>query len=267
MNGHDDVAEEVPWQFGNEPVDEPLNLRRETARFRDDPLQPLLALLGQERVRLIQDEPARYATAYEYYYLSLRRYLRAMSVSIRWQRGPRWLRGLRLGPRQRLVAAEFNQLVPFFELDFVNCLVHARMVCDRAIALSRHFLRDQPIPSFNSFHDQKRFFTRLTQQYEPHEMYAAYFRDNTAWFDMPLKPVRDQYFVHQGPRHMRFLGYDTDHDLQMIIVIPNGPDEAPFGGVQTISVSVRRLARDLDAFLTWFNTYGVRALGDFERSE
>jgi len=163
------------------------------------------------------------------------------------------------------VSAEHNRLEPFFELDFVNCLIHARIVCDRAIALSRHFLNNQPVPSFTSFHDHKRFFTRLAGRYEPRQEYAVYLRDNTSWFDMPLKPVRDQYFVHQGPKHMRFLGYDSNHDLQMVIVIPNGPHEAPFGQVQAITVSIRRLARDLDSFLTWFNAYAVGFLANRAR--
>ena len=133
MNGQDDPERERPWRLGNEPVDERLNVRLEVARFRTDPLRQYLALLGQGRPQLIHDEPARYEVAYEYYYLSLCRFPRDMSVSIRWQKGPKWLRGRRMGLRQRLVSAEHSRLEPFFELDFVNCLIHARIVCDRAI--------------------------------------------------------------------------------------------------------------------------------------
>jgi hypothetical protein len=261
MNGHDATAWGDAWLLGNTAVDEPLNVRRETALFSHDPLLPLMTLIGAEPIRIIQDEPARYIAAYEYFYLSIRRYLRAMSLSIRWQRGPRWLRGRRFGPRQRRVAVEYSALRPFIEVDFVNCLIHARIVCDRCIALARHFIRSHPSPSFNSFHDHKRFFTRLQHPYAPHEEYAQYFRNNTAWFDMPLKPVRDQFFVHQGPRHMRVLGYESDHDLQMLILLPKGSARRPFEHTQAVRVSVRRLARDLRQFLTWFNAYGVRALG------
>lgn len=248
------------WRFGNAPVDERLNVRRETALFRVDPLVPFLERIGTEPVRLIHDEPARYQAAYEYFYLSLCRFLRAMSFSIRWQKGPRWSRGRRFGPRQRSVASEYHELQPFIELDFINCLIHARIVCDRAIALARHFIVGQRVPGFNSFHDHKRFFEKLKQPYGPHEEYARYLRDEAWWFDMPLKPVRDQYFVHQGPQHMRFLGYQSDHDLQMLIVLPNGPVERRFERTQIITVSIRRLARDLYGFLVWFNAYGVQAL-------
>jgi hypothetical protein len=136
---------------------------------------------------------------------------------------------------------EYSALRPFIEVDFVNCLIHARIVCDRCIGLARHFIRSHPSPSFNSFHDHKRFFTRLQHPYAPHEEYAQYFRNNTAWFDMPLKPVRDQFFVHQGPPHMRVLGYESDHDLQMLILLPKGSARRPFEHTQAVRVSVRRL--------------------------
>ena len=48
---------------GNTPVDERLNVRRETALFRIDPLLPMLELIGAERIRLIHDEPAKYQAA------------------------------------------------------------------------------------------------------------------------------------------------------------------------------------------------------------
>ena len=193
------------------------------------------------------------------YFFNLSRFLRAMSLSIRWQKGSRRIRGgRRVGLRQRSGRFDYHAVQPFIELDFINCLIHARIVCDRTIALARQFIVDQRVPSFNSFHDHKRFFERLQQPYGPHEEYARYFRDETSWFDMPLKPVRDQYFVHQGPQHMRFLGYQSDHDLQMVIVLPNGPVERRFERTQIITVSVRRLARDLHAFLVWFNAYGIQ---------
>ena len=101
-------------------------------------------------------------------------------------------------PRQRRVASDYHALQPFIGLDFINCLIHARIVCDRAIALARHFIVGQRVPSFNSFHDHKRFFERLKQPYLPHEEYARYFRDETSWFDMPLKPVRDRISFTRG---------------------------------------------------------------------
>jgi hypothetical protein len=258
FEGNDDP----PWRFGNEPVQERLNVRRECALFKDDPLRPLLTIIGHEPVVLSHDELSRYATAYEYFYLSLRRYFEAMSLSIRWQKGPKWLRGRRFGPRQRQVATEYNAIGPYLELDFANCLIHARIVCDRAVALARHFIRTPPVPSFTSFHDHKRFFVRMENTYGTHEEYADYFRTRTAWFDMPLKPVRDQYFVHHGPKHMRFLGYDSDQDLQMVIILPAGPAHTPYSRVESITISVRRLARDLHEFLQWFNAYGMKALSE-----
>jgi hypothetical protein len=133
-------------------------------------------------------------------------------------------------------------------------------VCDTAIALARHFLTGDRVPSFNSVHDHKRFFAKLEQPHGLHETYAHYLREETSWFDVPLKPVRDQCFVHQGPQYMRFLGHQSDHDLQMVIVLPNGPLERRFEKTQVITVSVRRLARDLHGFLVWFNRYGVNVL-------
>ena len=249
------------WLQGNLPVNEWLNLRRELWRLRENPLTPFLLKLRGSEVTVIYDEVSRYRLAYEFFYLGLLRYLTDMSVAVRWERDPRWLHGQQLGPRQRKVAEQYHSLEHFFEYDFVNCLIHPRILCDRTIGLARYFLNGPRLPSFQSFHDHKRFFISFRDNSGAHEEYVAYFRNNSSWFDMPLKPVRDKYIVHHGPKYMRFLGYHSDYDLQMVILVPNNPDsQAPFQKINALQVSIRRLARDVSDFLTWFGGYGLRSL-------
>jgi hypothetical protein len=50
MNGHDATAWGDAWLLGNTAVDEPLNVRRETALLSHDPLLPLMTLIGAEPI-------------------------------------------------------------------------------------------------------------------------------------------------------------------------------------------------------------------------
>ena len=254
------------WLQGNVPVEERLCLSQELDMFRQNPLVPLIRKLDRaERTPLIHDELDRCSEAYYFYYLCLERYLSEMWVAIQWEKGPRWVRGRgqKYGSRQRRIADNYHQQKRFLLLDFFNCLLHARILCDRTISLSRYFLDEKVVPSFGSFHDHKKFFQQFRKPYGRHEEYAAYFRERTEWFDMPLKPVRDKYLVHSGPKHMRILGYarESENDLQLTIVIPDGPDvRRPLERVKVVEVSLRRLAREIREFLEWFSSYGLRVL-------
>lgn len=261
--------EEASWLLGNEPVEEPLNVQRELKRYEKNPLYAYLHELTGGAPDILVNELARYALAYEYFYLCLARYLTDMSVSIRWERGPRWIPRKHMSSRQRQVADQFKERAPYFELDFANALIHARILCDRTIALSRYFLVPPPHPSFQSFNDHKRFFLRQQSPYGANESYAEYIRNNTGWFDMPLKPVRDAYFIHQGPKHIRFLGYPAGtQDLQLVILHPRNPQHTkPLEQMKTIRVSVRCLARDLNQFLEWFNNYALAAYRRVSKSK
>ena len=149
--------------LGSKPVGDRLNVRRELAMFRNDPLRPFVATLKRDPfAQFLTDDAARYEEAYDFYYLSLDRYFHDMSLSIRWNAGPKWaLRERRkYTDYERKIALAYNATSRFIAYDFWNCLLHARILCDRAIALSRHFLSREPKPSFTSFARHKRFLAR-----------------------------------------------------------------------------------------------------------
>jgi hypothetical protein len=256
------------FMLGHEPMGSRVNIREELKRLREDPLGPLLQRLGAAQFRILSDDRTRYQDAYWFYYLSLDRYLREMSVAARYSKGAYWVRkaGGKQGytPSQRKIAAEYNRIAPFLEYDLVNCLIHARILLDRVASLARTFITGKNLPSFTSFNDHKRFFTRLTTPYGDHEAYAKYIRERTDWFDMPLKAVRDQFVVHASPRHMRFLGYPNGgYELDLTIILPDSDDpEKPLAKVKVISVNALRLSADIKEFLQWFCKYGLAVLPD-----
>ena len=78
------------WIQGNTSVAERLNLRRELALFRTDPLGPFSKALSKGLPpTILHDELSRYEEAFSFFYLALERYLTDMSVSIQWEKGPR----------------------------------------------------------------------------------------------------------------------------------------------------------------------------------
>lgn len=256
---------EKDWILGHEPLQSRLNIREELRRLKRDPLEPLLKTLGlQRRSTMLQDVAGRYSDAYRSYYLCLERFLPEMSLAIRWSTGPYYVRkyGGRYTPAQRRLAARYNKIARFIDLDFFNCMLYARILLDRTISLSRYFLSGGNLPSFVSFDDHKKFFQRQQSPFDEYEEYAAYIREHTDWFDMPLKTVRDKFLVHAGPQHLRVFGFPYgDAELGLMISVPVGKDSRTgLGHFRTIVVSIPQLARDIEGFLTWFCDYGCRAI-------
>ena len=254
--------------LGHEPLNRRPNVREETKRIRRDPLQPLLAALGYDRTRVVSDNMTRYIEAYGFYYLSMERYLREMSVAARYSRGPRWV--LKSGGTQkytlaeRKLADEYNLIAKFLELDITNCVIHTRILLDRVISIARHFLPSNQQPSYTSFNNHKKFFLKLTEPFGQHEEYANYIREETDWFEMPIKAVRDKFVMHSAPKHMRFLGFPSGgYELDLSILLPDALDgEKLFSKVKVIRINALRMSYDIETFLTWFNDYGLMALKD-----
>jgi hypothetical protein len=249
--------------LGHEPVGGRINVRRELRRIRADPMLPLLDLIGTEKFAILSSDKSRYEEAYWFYYLSLDRYLHEMSVAARYSKGPYWVR--RSGGKARYtsldqsLANQYRKAAPFLEYDLVNCLIHSRILLDRVTALARHFLKGKRLPSFTSFNDHRKFFLNLSESYGAHDTYARYIREQTEWFEMPLKAVRDKFVVHAGPKHMRFLGYpDGGWELDLIIILPDSDDPSkPLSKIKHIGVNAIRLSREIQGFLKWFCEYGV----------
>lgn len=259
MSDHD-------FLLGHKPLDIRPNIRKELARIRQNPLEPLLNALGYDGIHIVSDDLTRYVEAYWFYFLSLDRYLREMSIAARYTRGPKWIR--RSGGTQkytesdRKIANGYKAIAKFLEYDLVNCLIHTRILLDRTIAISRRFLAFTHLPSFTSFNEHKKFFSKLIGPFGKQDEYAEYIRTNTDWFEMPIKAVRDKFVVHSSPKHMRFLGYPWGgYELDLNIIIPNAPEgDKLFSNVKVIRINALRMSYDIDVFLQWFNDYGIRTL-------
>ena len=255
--------EKPEYIIGHEPIGRRPNVREELRRLRIDPLEKMLTLLASGAPSLYSNDLTRYQAAYEFYCLSFARYLREMSVAARYSKGLQWARHSggpsKFSAGQRRLAEQRKQVAPFLEYDLVNCVLHTRILLDRVAALSRSFLTGQRLPSFTSFSDHKKFFTKLNVPYGTHEPYAEYIRNRTDRFDMPLKAVRDKFVVHSSPKHFRFLGYPNGgYELDLNIMVPD--DENPkklSGKIKLIRVNALRLSYDVDAFLKWFCEYGL----------
>jgi hypothetical protein len=95
--------------------------------------------------------------------------------------------------------------------------------------------------------------------------YAEQLASTTDWYEIPLKILRDKYLMHSAERHMVSFGWSTDKewDLEMITIISASRNQKKvLEKVKWIRFSPRRLARDVEAFLTWFGEYGCTAMGD-----
>ena len=253
---------EPDFIFGHKPLRRRPNVREELQRLRRDPLEKLLAVIEPTPNNFLNSKTSRYRKAYYFYYLSMDRYLHGMSVAARYSVGD--LKHIhKYRPSQRRLAKRYRAVSPFLEYDLANCLLHSRVLLDHIAGLSRFFLHGKHLPSFASFSKHKKFFLRLGKPFGQDEAYASYIRDETPWFDMPIKEVRDKFVVHSSPKHMSFLGYPSgsDYELLLNIMLPDSENlDKPFGKLKMIMVSPLRLSHDLQTFLDWFCSYGLAAI-------
>lgn len=246
--------------LGHEPMGLRPNVRSELRRIRRDPMGPLLdALGGSDRWRpLFCSLESRYQDAYWFYYLSAERYLRAMSVAARYSRLRDSRGSRRFTLKERVLADAYRHVARFLEYDLVNLLIHSRILLDRVAGLSRRFLAGPRLPSFTSFSDHKKWFCKDPSRGEQWPQYAERIRNQTDWFDMPIKEVRDKFVVHTAPNHMRFLGYPSDgFELDLMILIPDRDSSTH----KIICVNALRLTSDIETFLSWFCSYALTGLG------
>jgi len=234
--------------------------------MRKDPLHQLLLALGHDGPQILSNDSSRYEDAYRFYYLSMERFLTGMSIAARYSRGPYWKR--RSGGTSRFtmsdqrLAGQYRATARFLELDLTNCLIHTRILLDRTIALSRMFLAASgERPSFTSFKEHKKFFLRLSRPYDEDDEYATLIRNETDWFEMPIKLARDRFIVHSAPKHMRFLGYPNGgFELALSIMVPHEPDGEKVARMEVIRVNAIRMSLDIQQFLDRFSQYGRSAI-------
>jgi hypothetical protein len=246
-----------PFVFGHEPLDKRLNVRKALRRWRPNPLLPLLNAIPQQD-EVFEGEVSMCGRMYWYYYLSLERFLPEMSLNVRWSKGPQSAKEDKrpLSEYEQRLDVRYWEIARFVEYDFFNCLIYARILLDRTIALSRFFLREKNKPSFDSFYRHKKFFKSLKAKYGDNEVYAEYMREKTDWFETPLKYIRDHFLVHSAPPHIRTFGFPPPgHELGFAVILPD--KEKLLGQVRWIVVSIPRLAIDMETYLSWFCRYGI----------
>jgi hypothetical protein len=256
-------VERSEWFSGHEPIQKRPNVRKEIARLRRDPLEQFLLAAGFDGFTMLSNDLTRYHEAYRFHYLAMRRYLENMSVVARFRNGPHYTlkHGGKYTQSERKLAEQFRPLRPYLEFDLANCLLHTRILLDRVAGLSRYFLKLRERPSFTSFADHKKFFERRQGGLGEHEAYAEYLRSQTAWFEVPLKQVRDKFLVHAAQSHMRMLGITQASDVHLSIHLPQDPTaDKPYRRSKVIFFSPLQMSRQVHDFLVWFNAYGTAAL-------
>lgn len=250
------MTKKPEFVLGHDIPPKRFNVRKEIRRIRHDPLRPFLVTLDSNSSSLFTNEFSMYEEAYRFYFLSLSRFLKEMSIASRWSRGPYYIRkyGGKYTPNQRALAEKYNKIAPFVDLDFFTCLIQARILLDHTVAISRTFLSGRHLPSFMSFAKHKKFFQKLHEPYGQFEDYAHYFRKETEWFDVPIKVVRDKFLVHAGPKHMKSFGYPMGSDhLDLDIILPD--QKRLLAEVKMIHVNILQMSYDIERFLRWFCDY------------
>lgn len=240
----------------HEPINKRLNVRKELKRIKQDPLEAFLDKAFPEY--RIGDARSIYEEAYYFYIRAMERAFEQVSTTVRYRKGPFYVRkyGGKYGPGQRKVANKWKKLRPFLELDINTCVLQTRILLDRTVALSRSFLVGGELPSFTSFSDHKKFFIKKPNAVPDNTEYADYMINDTDWFDISIKYLRDKFIVHAGPKHQKgfAIGWEGD-DLAMIISVAD--NRSP---TNLINFNAWRLSYDIEKYLTWFGAYGVKAL-------
>jgi len=190
----------------------------------------------------------------------MERALEQVSTAVRYRKGPFYSRkyGCAYGPGDKKLAEKWKRLKPYLELDVSTCILHTRILLDKAVALSRVFLRGPTLPNFNSFSHHKQFFVKNPTSIPGHAEYSRYMRDETSWFDVPIKFVRDKFYVHEDPRHHKVfsIGWAGDDNLTLRFDIVKADR---YTQRDSISFNPWRMSYDVENFLKWFGGYGLKS--------
>jgi hypothetical protein len=257
------VRAQPGFVVGHQPVAESLNLRNETRLFRTDPLASYMESIRDRHTKYFRDDVGRYLQGFAWYSLCLKRTLEHCSVARRWYSEVRLLDATaKYSVRQKAITAKQREISPYQDLDYQNLIIHACILLDRSITLSRRFLSGNNLPSFTSFSKHKDFLKKHADSLHPgHREYADHVVTQTDWFEIPLRVLRDKYLMHSSERHADFFGWSgsSNWDLEMITMVENRPkQEHPISPDKWIIFTPRRLARDMESFLRWFADYAMR---------
>ena len=238
------MIEENGIHRGLAPLDIPFVPWKDLRSWLTHPLRRFAAAALEARTEsLLRDELDRYLQADSQFYLVAARLLVAIRDAL-WldsQPEPR-----RYSPQ---AASALRSHIRYFEHDFFSLLIHGRILCDRALPLLRACEPSAPI-SFTSFQDHRKRILRGPCLPPSLTRWEAYVRDSTDWFPL-LKDLRDDFVVHQGPKHMLHFGQRTNHDIEIVLFVPVDPQSATaLANIRAISLSPRALILAMRALMT-----------------
>ncbi|MFH2048664.1 MAG: hypothetical protein ABIJ12_04385 [bacterium] len=126
---------------GHKEVLESLNVRKELSRFLTDPLDVIMDQISVDDSIFLKGDIGRYLQSYSSYSLCLNRCLNHISLA----RKNRAVlhshpKNKKYSIRQKQLASKRKDVGPYLELDYQDLIIHACILLDRTIALSRRFL-------------------------------------------------------------------------------------------------------------------------------
>lgn len=256
MDLRDLVRKHPDIVVGHAAVEDSLNVQGELKRFSQNPLAPLIKNLWADSSDLIKDDIGRLTESYSWYVMCLKRCLEHMSISRRWYAEVKYHpKNKKYSERQRFVSERYWSSTPYMLLDYQNLIVHACMLLDRSVTLTRRFLTGGSLPSFTSFNKHLDFLEKNPDALASElEAYRSLILSCKPWFQVPLKVLRDKYLMHSAEEHMNFLGWGkSDWDMELVTFIPRDPrQEKLLKDMKVICFTPRRLARDIESYLLEF---------------
>ena len=250
--------------LGHKAIYDSLNVQNEIKRFTQDPLVGLINMIGDDDSEFLKGDIGRYQQAFSWYSLCLCRAIEHISLCRRVNSELRYHpSNPKYSPRQKQIALKRKKTGQYIELDYQNLIIHAYILIDRTIALSRRFFDGGDLPSFTSFNKHKQFLEKKPEALgKRHIEYVQYVTNKTDWHSIPLKVLRDKYLMHSSERHMLYFGWgESNWDLEMITIIAAKHNQNKLlEKVKCITFTPRRLARDVEQFLLWFAEYGKESV-------
>ncbi len=258
--------------LGYEGISNKINVRNELSKFKKNPLDEYLNrvildkyhnVINIDNKLIFQTEIDKYYEAYNFFYLSLERYLSEMSIAVRYENSLSWKKktGQKFTENEKKLAKKFNSIKRYVEYDLYNCLIFSRVLSDRIICLSRFFLKGEKLPSFTSFNAHKKFFKALREknrQFDENEEYINKILNETDWFDL-LKLVRDKHLIHGNAKHLKLLTLPNARYEMGLSILTTGVGKEGVK-MRLISVSIPQLADDIYDFLIWYSKYAIKRL-------
>lgn len=264
MDLRDFVRHHPSHLLGHEAVEDSLNLNRESREFARDPLLDYCNSFSDSKSTVFIGEIQRYRQSHYWYSMALRRVLEHISLTRRWESSVRFAKATtRHTQYQRLVSSRYRESAPYAYLDYYSLVVYSCMLLDRTIALSRRFLPKEMQPSYTSFSKHRENLLRLRASLSGECLrYALGLIENSDWFNVPLKLIRDKYLMHSSEEHIASLGWPNDNkwDMLLIVLVSATEDRQNWlNRVKCIRLSPRRLARQIQGFLHWFGDYATNS--------